>query len=317
MTPDLKAAARHESGELVWINIENRFRLGGSALAQAYAQIGNDTPDIQKPAVLKSAFTVTQSLLADGKLLAGHDISDGGLIVCLLEMAFAGMCGFNVDVSAAIKQIGGDNFKTNNLDATFAPIVALFAEETGWVLEVAGKHLSAVLNAFKLADVPCYHIGQSTGTGLTATVRIANGSDVLLSGSTLSFFKQWERTSFELEKIQANAKCAIEEYSTYDYRNGPSYACPVNPDDYVRLMQIPSDQSVYVAVIREEGTNGDREMIASLMASNFTVHDVVMNDLLAGKVTLDRYRGVVFPGGFSYADTLGSAKGCSVQFLIV
>lgn len=224
-------------------------------------------------------------------------------------MAFAGLCGFIVDLSEAIKQIGGENFNTNNLGAEFAPIVALFAEESGWVLEVAGENLSDVLSEFKKADVPCYHIGQSSGTGIKSTVQITNGNDVLLKGDALSYFKQWERTSFELEKIQANTKCAIEEYSTYDYRTGPSYGCPINPDDYARLMQIPSDKNIYVAVIREEGTNGDREMIAALMESNFIVHDVVMNDLLARKITLDRYRGVVFPGGFSYADTLGSAKG--------
>lgn len=310
MTPDLKAAALKKTCDLVWVNIEGRFRLGGSALAQAYGQVGNDTPDIQKPEVLKKAFNVTQSLLAEGKLLAGHDISDGGLIVTLLEMAFAGLCGINVDIFSALDRIGYKSFRTNNFTGEFFPIVALFAEETGWVLEVSMDHSNDVIDTFRAAGVPCYRIGQSNSLGLPpSTVRITNCGEMLLYGDLLKYFKQWERTSFELEKIQANTKCAIEEYSTYDYRTGPSYSCPVNPDEYARLLQTPSDKSIYVAVIREEGTNGDREMIASLLESNFAVHDVMMNDLLAGKVTLDRYRGVVFPGGFSYADTLGSAKG--------
>lgn len=315
VTPDLKSPAIQKTGELVWINIENRFRLGGSALAQVYAQEGNDTPDIEHPVILKNAFNVTQSLLAQRKLLAGHDISDGGLIVCLLEMAFGGLCGFKVDLTDAIHNIGLKNFVTNNLTEANAAVSALFAEETGWILEVATENLSSVLQAFQKENVPAYHIGWSTGNGMESEVQIKYEQNVLLQGSTLTFFKQWERTSFELEKLQANAECAIEEYGTYDYRTGPTYKCSVNPDEYAKLLKTPSNKDVVVAVIREEGTNGDREMIASLLESNFTVHDVVMTDLLQGKVTLDRYRGVVFPGGFSYADTLGSAKGWSASII--
>lgn len=306
ITPDLKARGLEESCHLLWINIEQRFRLGGSALAQAYSQVGDDTPDIQKPEVLKKAFNVTQSLIAEGKLLSGHDISDGGLIVCLLEMAFAGVCGIKVDLQSAINKIGTEYFATNNLRAEFAPIVALFAEEAGWVLEVLSDNLYDVKTAFDSAGVPCLYIGESR---IEQHVKITNGVSVLLEGDTRTYFKQWERTSFELERFQANVECAKEEFSTYDYRNGPEYVCPSDPDKYPTFLKIPSDRSICVAVIREEGTNGDREMIAALLESKFTVHDVVMTDLLAGKVTLDRYRGVVFPGGFSYADTLGSAKG--------
>lgn len=305
----MKSPALGTAGELLWIHIENRFRLGGSALAQVYGQQGNDTPDLQKPQTLKAAFNVTQRLLADGRLLAGHDISDGGVLVTLLEMAFAGLCGLNVNIDVVLKSLDAKSFKTNNLTEEAAPFVALFAEETGWVLEVSRSNLQIVQEAFEKANVSCFHLGQSVGTGLHSTVRITNGSDVFLEGETLKFFKQWERTSFEIEKLQANANCVSEEFSSYDYRTGPVYASPVNADAIQQLLLSPSNTTTLVAVIREEGTNGDREMIASLLAANFNVHDVVMNDLLDGRVTLDRYRGVVFPGGFSYADTLGSAKG--------
>lgn len=311
----MKSPALKKTGELVWINIEGRFRLGGSALAQSYGQEGNDTPDIEKPHILKKAFNVTQTLLAQRKLLAGHDISDGGLIVCLLEMAFAGLCGLKVDLTDAIRNIGLKNFVTNNLTEANAALTALFAEESGWVLEVPTEHLSSVLQAFQKENVPSHHIGQSVGNGLKSPVQIKYENTILLQGETLTFFKQWERTSFELEKLQANADCAVEEYNTYDYRTGPTYKCPVNPDEYAKLLKTPTNKNILVAVVREEGTNGDREMIASLLDSNFTVHDVVMNDLLQGKITLDRYRGVVFPGGFSYADTLGSAKGWSASII--
>lgn len=309
ITPDLKAPAVDTVGELVWINIENRFRLGGSALAQVYSQQGNDSPDLEHPQTLKAAFNVTQQLLSEGKLLAGHDISDGGLLVTLLEMAFAGLCGLDVNIDVVLKRLGAKSFETNNLPTIAAPFVALFAEETGWVLEVLKSNLQSVQDAFDKANVSCFHIGQSIGRGLHSTVRVSNGNDLLLEGETLKFFKKWERTGFEIEKLQANADCAKEEYSTYDYRTGPVYTCPVNADAIQQLLLTPSNAETLVAVVREEGTNGDREMIASLLAANFNVHDVVMNDLLKGSVTLDRYRGVVFPGGFSYADTLGSAKG--------
>lgn len=309
ITPDLKSPALDKTGELIWVNIESRFRLGGSALAQAYGQQGNDSPDVENTHVLKRAFNVTQSLLSQGKLLAGHDISDGGLIVTLLEMAFAGICGLRVDITNVIKTLGIKNFDTNGLSAHDAPLVALFAEECGWVLEVSQENLTTVLKAFEKEHVPCYHIGQSLGNGLRSTVQIQCNGEVLVEGETSTFFKQWERTSFELEKLQANPACAIEEYSSYDYRTGPTYKCTIDPDSTQTIIRNPSNKSVLVAVVREEGINGDREMIASLLAANFDVHDVTMNDLLQNRVTLDRYRGVVFPGGFSYADTLGSAKG--------
>lgn len=299
----------NKTGELVWINIENRFRLGGSVLAQVYGQQGNDTPDVNHAVVLKRAFNVTQSLLAQGQLLAGHDISDGGLIVTLLEMAIAGLSGLRVDITNAIKTIGVDKFQTNGLTVNDAPLVALFAEEVGWVLEVAPEHLNSVLKAFQSENVPCHHIGQSVGNGLKSAVHFQSNGQTLIEGELRTFFKQWERTSFELEKLQANPACATEEFSTYDYRTGPTYKCTIDPDSTQSIIRSPANKRVVVAVVREEGINGDREMIASLLAANFDVHDVTMSDLLAGHTTLDRYRGVIFPGGFSYADTLGSAKG--------
>lgn len=315
ITPDLKSPALGKKGELVWINIENRFRLGGSALAQCFSQQGNDTPDLENAEGLKAAFNVTQSLLVKGKLLAGHDISDGGLIVTLLEMAFAGLCGLSVDITTVLRQLDSKCFETNNLPRNAASFAVLFAEETGWVLEVASEHLPSVQSAFQKAKVSCFHIGQSTGTGLHSNVRISHGNHILVDNDTLTLFKKWERISFEIEKIQANESCAVEEFSTYEKRTGPQYKFPLKPDSIQQLLLTPNNKNITVAVIREEGTNGDREMIASLITANFTVHDVVMNDLIENRVTLDRYRGVIFPGGFSYADTLGSAKGWAASIM--
>lgn len=286
ITPDLKCPQLGRSGELIWVNIEGKFRMGGSVLAQCYGQQGNDTADIQNAAVLKAAFNVTQNLLAQRKLLAGHDISDGGLVVCLLEMAFAGLCGLRVDLSEVA------NLLLPGVDASLA---LLFAEECGWVLEVATEDLDSVLNELSQKSVPAYHIGQSVGTaGLRSTVEIDCNGVSLLASDTLTLFKQWERTSFELEKLQMDKDCAREEFSTYEYRTGPKYSCTFNVD--AELLLKSSAPPVRVAVIREEGSNGDREMMATLLYANFEVHDVTMDDLLQARTSLDRYRGVVFPG---------------------
>lgn len=306
ITPDLKSPAAGSVGELIWINIEQKFRIGGSALAQAYGQQGNDSPTLENTQCLKNAFNVTQDLLANGSLLAGHDISDGGLIVCLLEMAIAGLSGLDIDLTDACKSVK----KSANLDAT---TLLLFAEECGWVLETTKQNLPHVLDKFKKYNVPAVHIGQSTGFGLKSAVTVNCCGKTVLQADTLTFLKQWEQTNFELEKIQMNSDCAREEYATYEYRTGPRYSCSFNPDQRVHFDRFQSP--IRVAVIREEGINGDREMIATLWKAHFEVHDVTMQDLLTRKTTLDQYRGVIFPGGFSYADTLGSAKGWAASIM--
>lgn len=313
-TPDLKAPQRGRTGALVWVNIEGVFRLGGSVLAQAYAQQGDDVPDIANAETLRRAFNVTQTLLAQHKVLAGHDCSDGGLVVCVLEMAFAGLCGLDVDLAPVKKALPAEAFHSNG--HTDAGLAMLFAEECGWLLEVEEADLQDVLTQFGEQQVPAYHIGRSVGRGMRAEVNIRCGPQDLLHGMTLDYFLQWERTSYELEKLQIPVKCAEEEFETYQFRTGPRYAF-VHKPTAVATVERPLAAVVQprVAVIREEGTNGDREMIATLLHAQFEVHDVTMADLLAGRTTLDRYRGVVFPGGFSYADTLGSAKGWAASIM--
>lgn len=292
VTPDLKSPALGQKGSLIWVNIESKFRIGGSSLAQAYSQQGEGCPNVNNSKVLKNAFNVTQELLAEGKLLAGHDISDGGLVVCLLEMAFAGLCGLEIQLTEVYNKLNKNSFILDRLSEMEIPLLLLFAEECGWVLEVSSENLTHVLQEFSKRKVPAYHIGYSIGNGLASPVKFECNSRTVINGSTLTFFKEWERTSFELEKLQMNQACAIEEYGTYEYRKGPKYHCSFNPDAEIVCRMMP----VRVAVIREEGTNGDREMIATLINANFEVHDVTMQDLLLKKTSLDQYRGVVFPG---------------------
>lgn len=310
VTPDLKSPALNKNGALIWVNIESKFRLGGSAFVQSFGKQSDECPDLEKTVVFKNAFNLTQELLKRNVLLAGHDISDGGLIVCLVEMAIAGLCGLNIDLTKTIKTIGEKNISVKQNDVG---VKLLFSEEAGWVMEVAEENLNLVLNEFKQKNVPAYHVGYSIGAGLSSEISVKINDVPVISGTTLKFLKQWERTSFEIEKLQMNEVCAIEENSSYDYRTGPTYKCSFNPDAELSFKKISAP--IKVAVIREEGSNGDREMISTLIMANFEVHDVTMSDLLNKKTFLENYRGIVFPGGFSYADTLGSAKGWAASIM--
>lgn len=277
VTPDLKSPGMKQTGELIWINIEGRLRLGGSALAQSFAQLGDDCPDLEKAETLKKAFNVTQNLLKSGSILAGHDISEGGLLICLLEMAIGGMCGIEVDLKKAIEFFKGTS------DVILA---TLFAEECGWVIECSTENLQNVLKEFQSNDVNAFHIGSSTGFGMHSRIIIKCDSFTVIDTTTLETTKKWERMSFELEKLQMNPECAEEEYQLYESRKGPRYHLTFKPDDALKLLKTIPDPW-RVAVIREEGVNGDREMIAALVKSQFEVHDVTMSDLLSGKTFLD------------------------------
>ncbi|XP_053671144.1 phosphoribosylformylglycinamidine synthase [Anopheles nili] len=306
VTPDLKASALGTDTVLLYIAVEGqRFRLGGSVLAQCFGKLGGDCPDISSAQCLKNAFNVTQDLLRRGLLLSGHDCSDGGLITTVLEMAFAGLTAVEVDLEQILTPSSGVNKKTTAMDV-------LFAEECGWVLEVRPEHMSDVVSAFLKASVPYYYIGRGVAIAdlhSNTSVTVRSGSKVLLlQDSLFNLFNRWESTSFEIEKLQKAKASAIEEYNGMERRTGPQYKVSFNADTVYADMKLHS-VIPKVALVREEGTNGDREMAAALFSAGFEVHDVVMEDMLQGRTTLDRYRGVVFPGGFSYADTLGSAKG--------
>lgn len=303
VTPDLKAASRAIESTLLYVCIEKKFRLGGSVLGQCFNQLGVNTPDIQNPDVLARAFATTQKLLKANKLLAGHDISEGGLLICALEMAFAGLAGLKLDLTELCNE-----FKQDSLHL-------LFAEECGWIVEVESVNATSVTEAYRSANVPCYVIGKGFKTDIQSpgSFHVKIGDETILLARLLDLFKQWERTSFEIEKLQANEQCVVEEFSTLDYRCGPSYSCSFNPD-ILHLNKLITPRPK-VAVLREEGINGDREMSMALFEANFEVHDVTMSDLLCRRTFLDKYRGVIFPGGFSYADTLGSAKGWAACIL--
>ncbi|EFN52340.1 hypothetical protein CHLNCDRAFT_139160 [Chlorella variabilis] len=290
LTPDLKAPG---ASRLLHVDLAaGRRRLGGSALAQAYGQVGDACPDVD-PALLGAAFNATQRLIAEGRLLAGHDISDGGIATAILEMAFAGNCGVAVDLPAPAADPHGE-------------LAVLFAEELGWVLEVSEEQEAAVLAAYVAAGVPCAAIGASRA-GAEVSVAVGGGT-AAIAGTTPALRDTWEATSFQLERLQCAEENVEAEASGLAARAAPTWRLPYTPA-WTPPDKLAATGKVRVAILREEGSNGDREMAAAVWAAGMEPWDLHMSDLLAGGATLDDFQGLVFVGGFSYADVMDSAKG--------
>lgn len=291
VTPDLKLG---DEGVLLHIDLaKGKRRLGGSALAQAFGQVGDDCPDLDDVSYLKKTFESVQDLISDEIISSGHDISDGGLLVCALEMAFAGNCGILLDLTSKRES----HFET------------LFAEELGLVLEVSRKNLDIVMQKLYSAGVSGEIIGQVTASPL---IELKVDGVTCLKEETSFLRDTWEETSFHLEKFQRLASCVDLEKEGLKSRHEPTWRMSFTPsftdDKYMIATSKPK-----VAVIREEGSNGDREMSAAFYAAGFEPWDITMSDLLNGVISLHDFRGIVFVGGFSYADVLDSAKGWSAS----
>uniref|UniRef100_A0A2K5P2Y6 Phosphoribosylformylglycinamidine synthase n=1 Tax=Cercocebus atys TaxID=9531 RepID=A0A2K5P2Y6_CERAT len=291
LTPDLKHPEGR--GHLLYVPLSpGQHRLGGTALAQCFSQLGEQPPDLDVPENLVRAFSITQGLLKDRLLCSGHDVSDGGLVTCLLEMAFAGNCGLQVDVPVAGVDV----------------LSVLFAEEPGLVLEVQEPDLAQVLKRYRDAGLHCLELGHTGEAGPHATVRVSVNGAVVLEEPVGELRALWEETSFQLDRLQAEPRCVAEEERGLRERMGPSYCLPPTFPK-ASVPREPGGPSPRVAILREEGSNGDREMADAFHLAGFEVWDVTMQDLCSGAIGLDTFRGVAFVGGFSYADVLGSAKG--------
>lgn len=297
VTPDLKCVSGR--GALLHIKIEKKFRLGGTSFAQVFNQLGQDSPDLQEAQVLKSAFEISQKFIGDHRIRAGHDVSDGGVITTLLEMAFAGNCGLKV------------NFKTSN--SKTSPIEVLFNEEVGWILEVDEANSNVIMNEYKKVGASCEIIGYSGPIGSDAIIEIYINNTIVLADKMAVLRDTWEETSFRLERLQATVECVEQEAAGLSMRKSPPYKITFDPNVSVKNKNVSKPPKV--CVLREEGTNGDREMSAALFMAGFEVWDVHMSDLVKGSVNVNDFQGLVFPGGFSYADVLGSARGWAAELL--
>jgi len=297
VTPDLKTKG---DGVLLFVDLgTGGAGLGGSALSQVLGQMGaGDIPDVDAPK-LKAAFAATQRMLAGGLLAAGHDRSDGGLIVTVLEMAFAGRSGVTMKLDASSPNQGG-------------VLGLLFGEAPGLVYEVRRSDLAAVWRLLDAEGVSAVEIGE-TRADMKFVVTV--GSEKVLDSDVAVLHDVWEDTSFQLEKQQCAISCVEEEQRGMRTRKAPPFQLSFAPQPTADTV-LASTRKHRVAIVRQEGSNGDREMAASFHLAGFEAWDVHMSDLIEGRVSLDSFRGAAFVGGFSYADTLDSAKGWAGSVLL-
>ena len=277
------------------------LRLGGSAFAQTLKKVGSDVPTVKNPEYFRDAFNAVQQLVEKGLILAGHDISAGGLITCLLEMCFANTeGGLEIDL---------DNFKCDDL------IKVLFAENPGVVVQVSNANKAAFKKVLDEAGVAYIKLGQPTDERHILATK---------DGATYQFGIDylrdvWYETSYLLDTKQSFNGCARKRYESY--KQQPIEFNIVQPNwkgTFESLGITPERRTptgIRAAIIREKGTNGEREMAYSLYLAGFDVKDVMMTDLISGRETLDDINMIVFCGGFSNSDVLGSAKGWAGAFL--
>ncbi|MDI5891529.1 phosphoribosylformylglycinamidine synthase [Halomonas rhizosphaerae] len=305
LTPQINL--EQDESDLLLIDLGGgRNRLGGSALAQVYGQVGNECPDLDDPEDLKAFFAVIQGLNAEGTLLAYHDRSDGGLLVTLLEMAFAAHAGLEIKLDWLI-------------DEPVDAFNALFAEELGAVIQVNRRHTEAVLAQFAAAGIET--CGVIARPRYDDQVRVTLFEEPLLETTRLLAERTWAETSYRLQALRDNADCAKSEFDgLLDGRDPGLCAQPTFEVDediaapYVQAPQLNKARPA-VAVLREQGVNGQLEMAWAFDRAGFKAVDVHMSDILEGRVSLEAFKGLVACGGFSYGDVLGAGGGWAKSVL--
>jgi phosphoribosylformylglycinamidine synthase len=281
---------------LIYIDpAKDDFKLGGSSFAQYKNKLGTAAPSVTDPAYFVRVFNLLQNLIEEGHIMAGHDVSAGGLITTLMEMCFANTTGgVEVDISG----IPGET------------VQVLFSEKPGLVIQVRNSHLVTAL--LEKEGILHQVIGRPVeGRNMTLRTREEN-----LDLDIDHYRDLWFRTSYLLDRKQSDALLAKERFNTYktnklDLKSGAfkgSFeSLGVNP-------KRRTESGVKAAIIREKGVNGDREMAHALYLAGFDVKDVHMTDLITGRETLGEVQMIVFVGGFSNSDVLGSAKGWAGAF---
>ncbi len=285
--------------QLIYVDFsDGQFNLGGSSFAQIINQIGSDAPDCAPAGYFRTTFDTIQNLINQGAILSGHDVSGGGLVTCLLEMCFSNLSGgIQVNLEAfAVKD----------------PVKLLLSEQPALVIQV--KDLEMVEKLLNENGVRFYRIGQPD---LSRSVHVrGSGFDYLLDIDKLR--DTWYRTSYLLDRRQCGADMAANRYR--NYKAQPlEFTFPGHFTGKFSDLGIDSERrkqsGIRAAIIREKGVNGDREMAYAMYLAGLDVKDVHMTDLISGRETLEDVNMIVFVGGFSNSDVLGSAKGWAGAFL--
>ena len=322
LTPQL----RTDAGETVLILIdlgEGRNRLGGSALAQVTQQIGHVAPDLGDPALLVSCFNTVQRLNAQGRVLALHDRSDGGLFATLCEMAFAGHCGVTVNLDMlTIDPHSSDwgDFKIRPeqvaVQRNELTMKALFSEEAGVVLQVRKSDRDAVLAALREAGLSrhAHVIGRPNERD---EIEVWRDAKKVWNAPRAVLQSAWSETSYRMAALRDDPQCAQEEFERQGQGAQPALSVQLtfDPAEDIAAPFIASGVRPRVAVLREQGVNSHVEMAAAFDAAGFDAFDVHMTDLIEGRHRLADFQAMVACGGFSYGDVLGGGSGWAKTIL--
>ncbi len=315
LTPQLEVCAgadpndENDQNDLWLLDLgQGRNRLGGSALAQATAQMGDSAPDVDDAGLLQGFFDLVQSLIRARRILAYHDRSDGGLLATLCEMAFASRCGLAVDLGGLADD----------------PLAVLFNEELGAVIQTRTAErdrVAADIHRFGL-DAVAHIIGRAADGD---EVLIESNGEAWLQMERVSLHRIWSETTWRMQALRDNPDCADQEYARIDERSDPGLfsrltfdhqADAAAPHQYEYQSPSPS-QSRHrpkIAILREQGVNGQLEMAAAFDCAGFDAVDVTMSDL-SSEQSLDAYKGLAACGGFSFGDVLGGGGGWAKSIL--
>jgi phosphoribosylformylglycinamidine synthase len=323
LTPQLRTDLGDTS--LILIDLgRGKNRLGASALAQVTQQLGNDAPDVDNPADLKAFFAAIQQLNNDGKLLAYHDRSDGGLYATLCEMAFAGRAGVsvNLDILTMEGEHASDHGDAKNWAAQVGErrndltLRALFNEELGAVVQVKTAEKSDVMNVLRSFDLgACSHIiGKVNDRGV---VEFTRDTKVIYNKRRSELHRLWSETSWRIARLRDNPACADQEYDRLLDEQDPGLTPKLVHDTTVNIAApfIATGARPTVAILREQGVNSHIETAWAMHQAGFKAVDVHMSDLIAGRAKLDDFKGLIAVGGFSYGDVLGAGEGWAKTIL--
>lgn len=287
--------------DLILIDLgKGHHRLGGSALAQVYKQVGNHPPDLDDPAAVTAFFAAIQNLNSDRMILAYHDRSDGGLFVTLCEMAFAGHTGVEVHLD----DLGED------------AIAVLFAEELGAVIQVRHTDTDQVLQVLTEAGLS-HHSFTLGALADDDHITFRHAHKTVFSRPRAELQKRWFETSYRMQALRDNPECAREEFESVGDPMDPGMTPHLgfDPDENIAAPFSARRTRPKVAILREQGVNGQVEMAAAFDRAGFAAIDVHMSDLLSGELSLDEFKGLAACGGFSYGDVLGAGGGWAKSVL--
>ena len=303
VTPELKNI---EDSVLLFVDLGfGKARMGGSAFGQVYNNMTGDAPDLDDTGRLKAFYNVIQQLVAEDKLLAYHDRSDGGLFATLVEMVFAARCGLNVDLTSLV---------ANQADVNEASIRALFNEELGAVIQIAKQDVSAVEALFKTAALPLHTVAT---INTDEKIVIRNQAGIVLEQDRADLQRAWQETSHAIQRLRDNPACADSEFALIGDNERSALFADVKFDvnEDIAAPFVNSGAKPKIAILREQGVNGQIEMAAAFTRAGFDAYDVHMSDLMAGRVHLADFKMLAACGGFSYGDVLGAGEGWAKSIL--